>query len=115
MTVNAQKSMETDYALVPAMWPFEVANALNVAVRRGRTTTEAAHRHLTLLAEVTIEITTPPRTAEIGALLDLANACNLSPYDAAYLQLAQVRGLPLATLDKKLATAATAQGIPLFQ
>ena len=35
-------------------------------------------------------------------------------YDAAYLELAQRRGLPLATLDKKLRDAATAEGVILL-
>ena len=39
---------------------------------------------------------------------------NLSAYDAAYLELAIRRGLPLATLDDKLKAAAQAVGVKLY-
>jgi predicted nucleic acid-binding protein len=35
-------------------------------------------------------------------------------YDAAYLELAMRRGLPLATLDEKLKTAARAVGVLIY-
>jgi len=35
-------------------------------------------------------------------------------YDSAYLELARRRGLPLATLDKDLRKAATAEGVALL-
>jgi predicted nucleic acid-binding protein len=38
----------------------------------------------------------------------------LSVYDAAYLELALRRNLPLATLDKRLAAAATLDGVPVI-
>ncbi|HYH68109.1 MAG TPA: PIN domain-containing protein, partial [Urbifossiella sp.] len=44
-------------------------------------------------------------------LLALARRHNLSAYDADYLDLAQRRNLPLATLDRDLREAATALGI----
>jgi predicted nucleic acid-binding protein len=40
------------------------------------------------------------------ASLGLARVQNLSVYDAAYLELAMRRGLPLAALDAKLKAAA---------
>src|SRR4051794_20239233 len=49
-----------------------------------------------------------------GDTLGLARAHNLSAYDAAYLELAMRRGLPLATLDDKLKSVALAVGVPLF-
>jgi predicted nucleic acid-binding protein len=47
-------------------------------------------------------------------VLGLAQAHRLSVYDAAYLELALRRGLPLATLDEKLKAAALAVGVPAF-
>lgn len=35
-TVAVLKSLETVHAVVPALWPFEVANVLRTAERRGR-------------------------------------------------------------------------------
>ena len=43
----------------------------------------------------------------------LASAHSLSAYDATYLELAQRRKLPLATLDRPLRLAALAAGIAL--
>ena len=44
-------------------------------------------------------------------MLGLARAQHLSAYDAAYLELALRRDLPLATLDDKLKAAASAVGV----
>ena len=44
----------------------------------------------------------------------LADRFQLSPYDAAYLELAQRRKLPLATLDQQLRAAGKALGLGLL-
>jgi predicted nucleic acid-binding protein len=44
----------------------------------------------------------------------LAERHRLTLYDAAYLELAQRRGLPLATLDRELRTAAGAEKVTLL-
>jgi predicted nucleic acid-binding protein len=46
--------------------------------------------------------------------LSLARSRSLSAYDAAYLELAMRRGLPLATLDEKLKAAGAVNGVPLY-
>jgi predicted nucleic acid-binding protein len=46
-------------------------------------------------------------------IVHLARTYQLSAYDAAYLELATRRGLPLACLDGKLKSAAAA-GVVLF-
>jgi len=50
----------------------------------------------------------------IRALQVLADAYGLSAYDSAYLELAQRRGLGLATLDRRLAQAARGAGVNLI-
>lgn len=45
----------------------------------------------------------------------LARSHDLSAYDAAYLELAMRRSLPLATLDDKLKSAAGDLGVSLFK
>lgn len=45
--------------------------------------------------------------------LTLARAYKLSSYDAAYLELAIREGLPLVTLDKGLAKAASKAGVAM--
>lgn len=46
--------------------------------------------------------------------LTLADRHNLTVYDAAYLELAMRRALPLATLDTRLADAARAEGLAVL-
>jgi predicted nucleic acid-binding protein len=98
-------------AFVPALWRLEVANSLTVAVRRGRIDAEfrrAALDDLTLL-----EITTDSHTDmhAWAETLQLADRFRLSMYDAAYLELAHRRGVPLATLDEDLSAAALGLGL----
>jgi predicted nucleic acid-binding protein len=50
-----------------------------------------------------------------GDVHRLAIEHGLSGYDAAYLELAIRKGLPLATLDEDLQKAAQAAGVDLFQ
>jgi len=102
-------------AHVPPLWPLEVANALLVGERRRRITPAETARLLAILA--TFPITVDDETVAHAWLdtMHLARAQNLSSYDAAYLELALRRGLPLAALDGKLKTAAQAVGVPLFE
>ena len=46
--------------------------------------------------------------------LALARSHRLTSYDAAYLELALRRGLPLASRDKALQAAARPEGVPLM-
>jgi predicted nucleic acid-binding protein len=46
-------------------------------------------------------------------LLPVVRRYGLSAYDAAYLELAKRRGLPLATFDKELINAAPQEGVAL--
>ena len=90
---------------MPGLWHLEVANVLVNASRRSRLSTNDALSRAALLAELPIR-TEPDTHAFIPETIELACASGLSAYDAAYLQLAQRRTLPLATLDKQLRRAA---------
>ena len=50
-------------------------------------------------------------TVDFNKTLTLALETGLTAYDASYLYLAQTLGLPLATFDRKLNSAAQARGI----
>lgn len=102
-------------AHVPALWPLEVANVLLVGERRKRTTPADAGRFLAILAAFPIAVDDETMTRAWADTMHLARAHNLSAYDAAYLELALRRGLPLATLDDKLKAAAQAVGVALFE
>ncbi len=101
-------------AWVPALWRLEVANVLEMGVRRGRH--DAAFRDAALadLAVLPISLDAETDRQAWGATARLAARHRLTMYDAAYLELAQRRGLPLATLDKELRGAAAVEGMILL-
>jgi predicted nucleic acid-binding protein len=101
-------------AWVPSLWSLEVANILETGVRRGRH--DVAFRDATLADLSLLPISTDPETGKQAwnATLQLAHRHRLTLYDAAYLELAQRRRLPLATLDSDLRAAATAEGVALL-
>lgn len=101
-------------AVVPALWHLEVANALLVGERRKRTTEAKATQFVGLLQSLPISVDEATIAQAWGDTLHLARGQNLSAYDAAYLELALRRGLPLATLDDRLKTAAAAVGVSLY-
>ena len=97
-------------AVVPVHWRAEIANSFAVAVRRGRMT--AGYRAVALekLGSLEIEI---DRESDVQLWSKTQGLCDdhqLSAYDAAYLELALRRQLPLATLDRRLADAAAKAG-----
>lgn len=108
---RAYALLDTDFALVPGLWWFELRNVFIVNERRGRIDRAKTQRALRLLASLPIQL---DRAAEQTALLALARRHRLTVYDAAYLELAQREGVPLATLDDELARAARAENVTLI-
>jgi len=102
-------------ARVPAHWPIEVMNGLIMAVRRKRIDLERVARFAGDLAALPVRIERPHEPATWNAVVQLAAKHNLTIYDAAYLELAQRIGLPLATLDDDLRKAARAKGASLVE
>lgn len=100
-------------ACAAAHWPLEVANALLMAVRRGRIDERFCDSSLRDLA--TLPITLDPETGARAwrEITGFADRYRLTIYDAAYLELAHRRALPLATLDTQLRAAAGASGVTL--
>jgi predicted nucleic acid-binding protein len=103
--------LESDNATVPGLWWFEVRNVLLIGEHRRRTVREQVERFLDFLNGLPIEIAALP---EGSAVMDLARQHQLSFYDAAYLELAQRERIALATMDRAMARAAVAQGVPLI-
>ena len=101
-------------AWVPSLWRLEVANILETGVRRARH--DAAFRDSTLADLRLLPIHIDPETDRQAwtATLRLAEHHRLTLYDAAYLELAQRRTLPLATLDTELRAAASAENLRLL-
>jgi predicted nucleic acid-binding protein len=110
-----EDSLATAQAVVPVLWPLEVANALVVGERRKRTTAARVTAFLTLLKSLPVTVDDETVARAWQECLHLARSHNLSAYDAAYLELALRRGLPLASLDDRLKAAAQAVGVPEYK
>ena len=98
-------------AVVPAIWPFEVANALLTAERRKRLSMAQVTAALSNLTLLPIAIDAVHVESVFGDVLAVARQGQLTEYDAAYLELALRETLPLATLDDQLRRAARNAGI----
>jgi len=100
-------------AVVPSLWRYEVANGLQMAIRRHRIDAAFRDRVLGNLSEFEIRADDDSDALVWPATTKLAGLYGLTVYDAAYLELAQRRRLPLATLDAALTGAAQAAGVSL--
>ena len=96
---------------MPGLWKLEVASILEMGVRRGGH--DAAFRNWTLadLALLPISVDAETDRQAWGATLQLSERHRLTLCDAAYLELALRRGLPLASLDAELCRAGQAEGV----
>ena len=105
---------EGDEAVVPPLWFLEVANGLLAAERRK--TMAATERILALerLSTLALTIDKAPARDAFGRTSALAEQYGLSVYDAAYLEVAIRRNLPLGTRDRALRSAAERSGILRF-
>jgi len=108
---TAENRLKTDYAVVPAIWWYEIRNLLVVSERRQRIAEVESMAFLRVLSAYPIRLEPLQPDTDI---LRIARLHWLSFYDAAYLALALRERLPLATLDKRLEAAAAAEGIALL-
>ncbi|MDE1145506.1 MAG: type II toxin-antitoxin system VapC family toxin [Azospirillaceae bacterium] len=109
LATSALERIRNDRAYAPSLWWFEVRNTLIVSERRQRLTSEDTTNFLHRLGRLGVIV---DRSPDETAVLTLARQHRLTVYDAAYLELAQREGLPLATLDNALNTAARTIGLP---
>jgi predicted nucleic acid-binding protein len=108
--------LRRERASAPAIWPLEINNAMLSAVRKGRIERRFATRILADLFQLPVDIDRETAYLFIAHdVLNLALAHRLSAYDASYLELAQRRGLPLATQDQRLAQATIAAGVMILE
>ena len=110
------ETLKRGQAVVPVVWPLEIANAILTAVRRGRIPEMDAPLLIGSMGRLRVTIDrgiAPEFLAQTTLTVGLAH--RLSAYDASYLELATRRGLPLATQDQKLIQAAAATGVHILQ
>ena len=101
--------------VVPSHWPVEALNGLMQAKKRGRVDEERIERFLQDLSSFHILVDNERSLALLRRIRGLAQQHRLTAYDAAYLELAQRTGLPLATLDGDLQKAARVAGVSLLE
>jgi predicted nucleic acid-binding protein len=103
-----------EQVVVPAHWFAEMANGLLAGERRGRTAPDRVVAFVHRLDKLDLEVDGIGPADTFGAVLPLARAHRLTIYDALYLELAERRGLALATLDGELAAAARSVGVEVL-
>jgi predicted nucleic acid-binding protein len=103
--------LESESAVVPFHWRAEVANALLMAERRKRIDASQVAQFTAELAKIPLMIDHDGGETVFDRVLPLARAHALTIYDALYLELAERRGLSLASLDTDLRAAAQSVGV----
>jgi predicted nucleic acid-binding protein len=98
---------------VPPIWKIEVCNGLLVGLNRRRLSQELFQRCLESVLKLRVAIAQPETDAELMMIIRLAQHHRLAIYDATYLELALRLGIPLATLDQRLAAAAQSEKVLL--
>lgn len=101
-------------ASAPLLWPLEALNGLMMAERRRRLDATKRAQLTTFLRDLPVALDLDTADRVWAATAPLADRFKLSVYDAAYLELAQRRQLPLASLDRDLRNAAVATGLEVL-
>ena len=106
--------LATEDAIVPEVWAFEIANSLYVSFEKRKRITEPQ------IAEFLTRLKALPITVEardLWANVDLeakARKWNLAAYDAAYVDLALRKCIPLATTDGDMERIALGEGLKIL-
>jgi predicted nucleic acid-binding protein len=102
-------------AVVPSLWALEVANVLARSVTEEAMTASQADGFVELLLMLPLRFEQTPPERALGDVRGLAVEAGLSAYDATFLELSGRLGIPLATLDERLARAARKAGVALLE
>lgn len=113
-TESVQTSLTSTKALVPGIWPSEIANVLFISLRRKRCSAEDIAIWSNMLCQLPIEMESTSREMMLNDVLPLSLKYQLTAYDASYLELALRLRLPIATLDKSLIATAAVLGIDRY-
>ena len=97
--------------VIPGLFWYEIRNVLIVNERRARIDRTDSARFLMRLRNLHL---LHDEAHDEDVMMALARSHSLSAYDAAYLETALRRGDSLATLDRALASAATAEGVSVI-
>jgi len=112
-SMEVLSSLSEKRAFVPVLWLYEVGNGLLMADRRKRISFNQIEGYLNRLKALAID-TVQQSPEEILELPTLAQAQDLTIYDASYLALAKKFDSTLATTDNALKKAAASVGVKIF-
>jgi len=110
-TRRCNRRARRESVFVPAFWEVEFANVLLVLAARKILHPHQAEASLKHAARLPLTVDREPVAPR--RLFELGERRRISAYDAAYLELAERRGVQLATRDERLARAARAAGVYL--
>lgn len=102
-------------AVVPILWFYEASAVVARAQNRGALAPGAAEAFIAELQSLDIRADDESAARIFSDVHRLATTHRLSSYDAAYLEVALRRNLPLATLDDELARAGKAAGVTVLE
>ena len=108
------ENLKETIAIVPTIWPLEVANVLLLAKKNKRITEVQSASFIDALMALPIVVDPSTTARAMHSIFVLAVQSDLTIYDAAYLELAIREKIPLATLDKALIKAAKENHLSLY-
>ncbi len=108
---RAMIRMVKEDAVAPGLLRHEIRSILLSAEKRERVSADFVHSALARFRELPLQLAGPGDDTEV---VRLSRKYRLSAYDAAYLALALLEQIPLATLDRRLADAACAEGVDIL-
>ena len=109
--LEAIRHISEEGVVVPRIWWYEFRNVLLANERRRRISSQQVSRILSIGFAPSLEF---DENHDEAQLFSFARQFDLTVYDAAYMEVAFRRNLPLATLDHRLRKAADAIGIAMF-
>ncbi len=109
---QAMARLAEEDAMAPDLLRHEIRSILLSAEKRDRISADFVHSALARFRGLPLRFAGPSDDTEV---VRLSRKYRLSAYDAAYLALALLEHLPLATLDRRLAEAARAEGVAAFE
>jgi predicted nucleic acid-binding protein len=113
-TSGVMAKMTSTAVIVPVSWSLELATLLRVAEQAGTGTSAQVDHFLAAFNSFEVVVDRQAVTRAWGGILALARAHSVTVLDAAYLELALRRRLPLATTDTTLTRAASAANVPIY-
>jgi len=103
-----------DRVAVPPVWTTELADLLLAVCREQGVRRDEVLRQLEPLRSLPIEVDDADADVTLEAVMTLASEHRLSAGQAAYIELARRRRLPLATIDRKLRAVCARLDIPVL-